>query len=116
MIVVLNSLKKSSDRTFLLAVSILDRVFSKKQEQHVVMKKQDLHLYGLASIFIASKMEDSIPIFMNELIKDAAHDKFTIENIRETEMDILRTLEYKTTANTILDIAAHDLKKFLLSS
>ena len=80
------------------------------------MKRQDLHIYGLTSIFIASKIEDQIPIYMSELIKNAGHDKFTIENVRETELDILRTLEYHTTNISIMDSAFTDLKIFMLST
>lgn len=41
------------------------------------LNKETLHLYGLTAIFIASKLEDIIPIRLGAIIRDAAHNKYT---------------------------------------
>jgi hypothetical protein len=43
----------------------MDRYFAKKKEMGIIIDKSELHVIGLASIFISSKFEDLIPIHMN---------------------------------------------------
>ena len=66
MIQVLRVFKKSTPKTYFLAVSIIDRYLEKKrlEKPEVVIDKKDLHLTTLTSIFISSKMEDIKPIYM----------------------------------------------------
>lgn len=52
------------------------------------MDKKDLHLYGLVSCFIASKLEDRKCIRMNEVLKEAGHGKFTRQEIILAEQDM----------------------------
>jgi hypothetical protein len=42
----------------------MDRFFEAKQQEGLELKKVDLHIIGLASIFLSSKFEDVIPIHM----------------------------------------------------
>ncbi len=95
MLLVLNSFQKSSSRTFFLAVNILDRVFAAKKDLGVKLDKHHLHLYGIVSIFIASKFEDYSPITLQQVIEDAAHLKFNQTEILQAERDILQTLNFK---------------------
>lgn len=46
-------------------------------EQKAILDLNDLHLYGLTSIFISSKLNDYVPIFLSQIIEDAGHNKFT---------------------------------------
>lgn len=59
------------------------------------MNKEDLHLFGLTSIFIASKLEDLIPIRLGHIVRDAAHNKYKKEEIRLAELEIYRTLSFR---------------------
>jgi hypothetical protein len=54
----------------------MDRYFLAKQEETISIVKNDLHLLGLVSIYISSKFEDVIPIFMDNILRDAGHSKF----------------------------------------
>ncbi len=65
MLQVFRVLKKSSNITFLLAVSILDKYYKNKTANNEKEDKNDLHINGLTCIFIASKIEDVIPIHMH---------------------------------------------------
>jgi hypothetical protein len=89
MIQVFRVLKRSQDKTFFLAVSILDRFFAAMQKMKLVISKQDLHIFGVVAIFISSKVEDVIPIFMNDILKSAAHGKFTQAEIIQAEQTML---------------------------
>ena len=62
-----------------------------------------LHKIGLASILISSKLEDIIPIYMKEIVTDAGHEKFTKDDILETERIILQTLEFKVLTETLIE-------------
>lgn len=53
------------------------------------MDKNELHLTGLVSIFLASKFEDTRPLRIHQIIKDAAHGKYNAPQIIEREKDIL---------------------------
>jgi len=65
MIQVFRVLKVSSDQTFFLAISLMDRYFEAKQKESVCLKKSQLHSIGLVCVFISSKYEDVIPIHMD---------------------------------------------------
>ena len=65
MIVVFRVLKKSSYKTFFLATQLMDTYFIIKKKQGKKVSKQDLHIVGLVCVFIASKFEDVIPIYLN---------------------------------------------------
>jgi len=107
---VLRVLNRSGDRTFFQAVSILDRFFSEKQKLGFSLNKSDLHLYGLVSCFIASKIEDKRPIKMNEVIKEAGHGKFSLEKILEAERDIYLVLHFKLVSPLLLDAVIATLR------
>jgi cyclin A len=65
---------KTSDQTFFLAVNIMDRYFKNTDS---LLKSSDLHLVGVATMFIASKYEDVIPLLMRTVINKIGHNKFT---------------------------------------
>ena len=98
---------KSDDQTFFLAVSLLDRYFKGKQEMREVT---DLHIIGVTAMFIASKYEDYYPIKMKIVFEKIAHQKLKIEDIKNLELDLMQTIQYKIPAPTVLDF----LKNLLL--
>jgi len=65
MIQVFRVLKKSTLITYLMAVSLLDKYYKAQKDHEEKEDKNDLHLTGLTCIFIASKLEDVIPIHMH---------------------------------------------------
>ena len=69
---------KMSEHTFFLAVSLMDRFFKYTDKK---LNSSDLHLTGVASMFIASKYEDIEPFFMRTIIKKVCHSKFTPEEV-----------------------------------
>jgi len=96
-------LNRSTDRTFFIAVQLLDRFFSSKQSAGITLDKKDLHLFGLVSSFIASKIEDRRCIRMNEVLKEAGHGKFTKLEIIGAEKELCQTLGCELIVPNLLD-------------
>ncbi len=48
--------------------------------------KSELHLFGLVSCWVASKLEDRRPIRMHEVINEAGHGKFQKDKILTAEL------------------------------
>ena len=69
-----------------------------------------MHVVGLVSIFLSSKFEDVIPIHMHQVIEDAGHKKFKLEDILAMETDILKTLSFTIQSSNIYDKAFTLLK------
>lgn len=76
MIQVYRVLNKSCPQTFFIATNVIDTYFTNSREQGVVLRKEDLHLIGISAVLISSKIEDVIPIFMDQILEDACHGKF----------------------------------------
>jgi hypothetical protein len=68
MIQVCDALKESTDATFFLAVSIMDRYFEARQKERVVLEPGELHIIGVTSIFISSKYEDVYSVTLKTII------------------------------------------------
>jgi len=77
--------------TFNLSVQIMDMYLSKCK---TVLSNSDVHLIGIVSMFIASKMEDIYPIRMSHIRTKISHGKFSESEIIKKERAILQTLEY----------------------
>eukprot|EP00347_Sterkiella_histriomuscorum_P019391 403341808 len=77
--------------------------------QGIKQSKTDFHIVGLTSIFIASKYEDVQPIFMRQILNEAAHGKYDKSQILLKEQDILQTLEFKILQNSFYDEACEKL-------
>lgn len=51
----------------------------------------------------ASKYEEVIPLLMKTILNKIGHDKFTLSQVQEKEMEILKAIEYKVGAPTVLE-------------
>ena len=101
---------KCDDQTFFLAVSLLDRYFKAKTETREI---SDLHIIGVTAMFIASKYEDIYPLKMRMVFEKIAHKKLAIEEIKALELDILKCIDYKIPAPTVLDFLRVYLQEVL---
>ncbi len=91
---------RCNDQTFFLAVNLMDRYLKHKQERKLI---GELHIIGVAAMFLASKYEDILPLRIDVVQEKIAHGKLTSESIREYEHDILITLDYFLQAPTVLE-------------
>lgn len=64
-------------------------------------------------MFIASKYEDIYPLKMKMVFEKIAHRKLSIEDIKSLELDILKSINYKIPAPTVLDFLRVYLQEVL---
>ena len=80
-----------SSRTLFISVKIMDKFFS---SQHTGIHAGLLHIIGIASMLIASKLEDVEAITLDDAKEKMPHNKFSLKEIRSTEQAILRKLGF----------------------
>ena len=97
----------SEPLSFFLAVEIMDNYLQKTKK---VYDDNDIHLIGMVCIYMASKMEDIIPLHMIHIKTKIGHDKFSKEEIIKMEREILKILDWD-----ILLITNYDTVKTFLS-
>lgn len=61
-------------------------------------------------MFVASKYEDITPLKMQTVFEKIGHQKLEKDHIKKLELDIMKTLDHKIHAPTILDF----LKTYLV--
>lgn len=98
-------------------MSILDRFFEARGRTGQSLDKEDLHLYGLTAVFMASKLEDMMPISMNDILYSAAHGKFQQKQVLKAEVEILQALGFKLlTLPTLVDEVSSKFLQILKSN
>ena len=65
--------------TFYMAVKILDMYFAKANS---ILSTKDLHLLGVTSIYIASKIEDMVPFTLKSVFNKIGHQSLPKEMIK----------------------------------
>jgi cyclin B len=90
----------TSHETYFRAANLIDLYLKKTWKRHV---DADLHLIGVACMFIATKIEDVYHIPLSDFIKRVAHNKFTEKDLKEKEMEILQILNYQVYFPTLLN-------------
>ena len=98
---------KCDDLTFFIAISLLDRYYKGCSQ---VLQVNDLHLVGVTSMFLASKYEDIFPLKMKTVFEKIGHGKLEIATIKKLELDIMKVINYRIHAPTVLDF----LKAYLV--
>ena len=99
----------SEASTFFLAVDILDRYLQNTKKK---IEDKDIHLIGLACIFIASKSEDLCPFQMKHIVEELGKNKFKNVNILEKEIDIIQTINFELFNWTTYDYICIQLSDF----
>lgn len=97
----------SEPLSFFLAVEIMDNYLQCTKKKY---SEKDVHLIGLVCVYMASKMEDIIPLHMVHIKKKIGHDKFSENQIIMMERDILNTFDWD-----ILFLTTYDTVKMFLS-
>ncbi|CAK57925.1 unnamed protein product (macronuclear) [Paramecium tetraurelia] len=90
----------TSDITFFRSVSIMDHYLQKS-----IFKFSDsnLHLIGITSMFIATKLEDIYHIPLKDFVTRVSHNQYSFFAIKAMEQSILETLNFEVTFPTSLD-------------
>jgi hypothetical protein len=103
----------SEPLSFFLAVEIMDNYLQKAQKK---FNENDIHLIGMVSMYMASKMEDIIPLHMVHIKTKIGHDKFTQSEIIMMERDILKVLNWDIILLTIYDVVKTFLSDFYVNN
>jgi len=90
----------SMESTIYLTVHLLDYYLFKL---NTPLKNENLHLLGIACLFIASKFEDITPIFMNDLVNKIAHGKFNEGLIKTLEKSIMNLTNFNVIISSSYD-------------
>lgn len=93
---------KCTHRTFFKTVDLMDRYFQLEQKAQPISK---LHLVGVTSIYIATKIEEVYPIKLRTVEEKIAHKKLSEKDILEKENDFLKAMNFNVLGETIFDIA-----------
>lgn len=102
MIEVLSNLNRQfSEATFFRSAQLMD-MYLKLSKNHI--NDNQIHLIGLTCMYIASKYEDIEPMRARELSVEAAYNKFSTQQIREKEIQILHTIRYQVSFKTHLEV------------
>jgi hypothetical protein len=77
---------KCRDQTFFLAVQLMDQFLLKTERVH---QPSELHLLGVAAMFIACKYEEIYPVKLQVVHEKIAHKKLSKDDIKNKEAEIL---------------------------
>lgn len=89
------------DETLFLSIDILDKmIFFYKGK----LLKDDIHLIGLVSMFIASKYEEIYPFPLELFISKIGHNKYSKIEILKTERVILKKLGFQMPKNYFIQM------------
>jgi hypothetical protein len=94
---------------YLRAVNYLDRFFSRSEE---IFSKQDLHITGIISMVLAIKFDDSGILNLAVIQKEIGHNKFSLNQLKKKELEMLQVLGFELNDVTSIDILRH-LSKIL---
>ena len=98
-----------SSRTFFLSVRIMD-VYFKLQARTIGL--EELHVIGVACMFIASKYEDVKPLKLKIIYHKIVNQKLTKSYIRAVEREILEAIQYRISIPTVLDFLEKAIESY----
>lgn len=99
--------------TFYLAVHLLDLYISRSR---VPLTVNDIHLSGICCIYIASKMEDIVPLRMTHVKTKIGHNKFTEKEIKKREKQILMEIDFEVISTSTYDFINTFILDFKLNN
>lgn len=91
---------KFLDGTFFRGVELMDRFFAQSLRPQ---ETKDLHLIGVTSIFMASKLEEVYPLKLKTVYEKIAHRKLNADVIRQKESEFLEAFNFNVVGATLYD-------------
>lgn len=91
MIEVLSSFNCAKN-TFFVSLDIMDKYLTLTNNSY---ETKDIHLIGVTSMLLASKMEEIIPFKISTVIEKMTHGKIQAKEVVNCEEDILKTLNFE---------------------
>ena len=90
--------KGSNETTYFKAVDILDRGINSK-----LINAENIHIYGIASMFLASSPLDRRPITLQEAYQDLGHETFKPVKIQQHIHLLAKEIGFKLTNPTLVE-------------
>jgi hypothetical protein len=100
-LIVVCRILNQNERTYYLTVEIFDEFFDSSWKK---LNARDIRLYGITSLFIASKVEEINPLKLKIIVEQVGHELFNKQEILKSEKLILIALKYKLPKLEYLDI------------
>jgi hypothetical protein len=97
-------------KTYFAGVEIMDRYFANCTE---VLVPTQLHIIGVVSMLIASKMEEVYPLKMNTVHDKITHKKISIVELTEMEHRITDALNFELASASFYDLAVTRIARHL---
>lgn len=97
---------KYSEAAFFTSVRVMDSFFQRCKVSH---KSSDLHLVGVAAIFIACKYEEIYPLKVKLMHEKIAHRKLSREDIIRKEGEIMTVLDFDLVGVNNYELLQHAL-------
>lgn len=93
---------QGEEETFFLTSAIIDKYVNKISISNIT--KSSFHLIGLTAFFIASKMEDIVPLCLSQIQSIIGKNQFSADDIVDKEIDILTALDFDLDYISVYDI------------
>lgn len=77
--------------TFFVSVDLMDAFFERAQRK---LETKDIHLVGVTSMLLSSKMEEVIPFKVSTVVEKMTHNKLKPREIVECETELLKAVEF----------------------
>lgn len=88
--------------TFFIAVDIMDEYLSKTKE---VFESKSIHLIGITSMILASKVEEITPFKVSTAVEKMSHGKLTAKEIVKCELEILTAFDFRIMSTSSLFVS-----------
>lgn len=102
---------KCTDLTFFVAVNYMDIFFQKTHKKHEL---NDLHLVGVASMYLATKYEEICPLRISIMENKISHGKFSKEQIRKKETELIAAMDFFCSPVTTLHFVEYGIQSLNL--
>jgi hypothetical protein len=102
-----------SENTIYLTIHLFDSYLSKTKEKYI---NDNIHLIGVSCLFIASKLEDLMPIFMSDLIYKITHNRFCVKELKKMEKKILLELNFQIVIHSAGDFISNYYYEFKVTN
>lgn len=89
-------------KTYFAGAEIMDRYFDKTQE---TLTATQLHIIGVQSMLVATKMEEVYPLKMKTVFDKIAHKKIPMTELVDMEKKIVEALDFSVISSTFYDLA-----------
>lgn len=93
--------------TYFLSIHIMDFFLHKTKSR---FNDSDVHLIGITSLYIASKIEDMYPLRMNHIVKDIGKSAHSCEEVKMKEKQIIKEIDFM-----LFPVMAYDVIMMLIS-